>query len=51
MDQLDSGEKLIIDSDCTQATETIPRWAADEGHDVADYRGEKLIAQCRCEPE
>lgn len=37
MDQLDSGEKLVIDFDCTQATETIPRWAADEGHDVADF--------------
>lgn len=44
------GEKLVFDFDCTQATETIPRWAADEGDDVADfhcwsanYRGEKLI--------
>ncbi|CAM4039127.1 hypothetical protein CHUV2995_02122 [Corynebacterium diphtheriae subsp. lausannense] len=37
MNQLDSGEKLVIDFDCIQATETIPRWAADEGHDVADF--------------
>lgn len=37
MNQRDSGEKLVIDFDCIQATETIPRWAADEGHDVADF--------------
>lgn len=37
MNQLDSGEKLVIDFDCIQATETIPCWAADEGHDVADF--------------
>lgn len=35
--ELDSGEELIIDFDCTQATESIPQWAADNGHGVKDF--------------
>lgn len=35
--QLQPGEKLVIDFDCTQATETIPQWAADNGHSVEDF--------------
>lgn len=35
--ELDAGEELIIDFDCTQATETIPQWAADNGHGVKDF--------------
>ena len=35
--ELDPGEELIIDFDCTQATETIPQWAADNGHGVKDF--------------
>lgn len=31
---LESGDLLIIDYDCAQATETLPRWAAEAGHHV-----------------
>lgn len=27
---------LTIDFDCTQATESIPRWADKEGHEIVD---------------
>ena len=37
MSELDPGEELIIDFDCTQATESIPQWAADNGHGVKDF--------------
>ena len=37
MSELNSGEELIIDFDCTQATESIPQWAADNGHGVKDF--------------
>ena len=37
MATLSSGERLVIDFDCTQATEAIPRWAADDGHAVTDF--------------
>lgn len=38
MASLQSGDELVIDFDCTQATESIPQWAAQEGHAVSDYR-------------
>lgn len=38
LDSLDAGEELVIDFDCTQGTETIPRWAAENGHEVTDFR-------------
>ncbi|MFJ7677879.1 sulfurtransferase TusA family protein [Peribacillus sp. NPDC097198] len=31
------GEELIINFDCTQATESIPRWAAMEGHEITEF--------------
>lgn len=31
------GQHLVIDFDCTQGTETIPQWAADDGHEVTDF--------------
>ena len=34
---LKSGEELEILFDCTQATETIPQWAAEEGHEIVDF--------------
>ncbi|GAA4845099.1 sulfurtransferase TusA family protein [Paenibacillus vulneris] len=34
---LNSGDELIINFDCTQATESIPRWAAEEGHTITEY--------------
>ena len=37
MNDLTSGDELVIDFDCTQATETIPRWAAEAGHSVTNY--------------
>ncbi|SMB84757.1 hypothetical protein SAMN05660745_01258 [Corynebacterium glucuronolyticum] len=37
MNELEPGECLRIDFDCTQATESIPRWAADEGYEVTDF--------------
>lgn len=37
MATLNKGDKLIIEFDCTQATEAIPQWAAEEGYEVCDY--------------
>jgi len=37
MEKLNSGDELVIDFDCTQATESIPRWAAEAGHTVTNY--------------
>ena len=37
MAELEQGEALVIDFDCTQATESIPQWAADEGHEIRDF--------------
>lgn len=38
MKDLNSGQSLVIDFDCTQATEAIPQWAAEDGHEVTDFR-------------
>ncbi|MBD7944270.1 MULTISPECIES: sulfurtransferase TusA family protein [Psychrobacillus] len=35
--ELNSGDELVIEFDCTQATESIPRWAAEEGHNITNY--------------
>lgn len=37
MKTLRSGDHLVIDFDCTQATEAIPQWAATDGHEVTDF--------------
>lgn len=37
IEELDSGDELVINFDCTQATESIPRWAAEAGHKVTNY--------------
>lgn len=37
MQRLEVGEELVIDFDCTQATDSIPRWAAMDGHEVTNY--------------
>lgn len=37
MEQLSSGDELVIHFDCTQATESIPRWAAEAGHEVTNF--------------
>ena len=38
MDGLAPGDRLVIDFDCTQATDAIPQWAAKDGHAVEDFR-------------
>lgn len=35
--ELSSGDELVIEFDCTQATDTIPRWVMEEGHNVTNY--------------
>ncbi|APT93010.1 membrane protein [Corynebacterium phocae] len=35
---LEPGDSLVIDFDCTQATDSIPTWAADEGHVISDFQ-------------
>ena len=35
---LESGEHLVIDFDCTQATDAIPQWCATDGHEITDFR-------------
>ncbi|HOB05061.1 MAG TPA: sulfurtransferase TusA family protein [Propionibacteriaceae bacterium] len=35
--QIPVGDELVIDFDCTQATEAIPLWAAENGHPVTHF--------------
>ncbi|MDO5663202.1 MAG: sulfurtransferase TusA family protein [Brachybacterium sp.] len=35
--QIETGDDLVIGFDCTQATEAIPQWAAQAGHDVVHF--------------
>lgn len=37
MADLEVGDFLKIDFDCTQATDAIPRWAATDGHEVTEF--------------
>ena len=37
MKGLNSGAELEVQFDCTQGIESIPRWAAEEGHEVTNY--------------
>ena len=37
MGQLAPGDELRIDFDCTQATESLPQWAAEDGHEVTHF--------------
>ena len=37
IEELNSGDELVIEFDCTQATESIPRWAAEAGHTVTNF--------------
>ena len=34
---LDIGDELVINFDCTQATDAIPRWAAEAGYPVTNF--------------
>ncbi|AFJ46855.1 sulfurtransferase TusA family protein [Shimwellia blattae] len=38
MAKLACGDLLVIAYDCAQATESLPRWAAEEGHTVTDFQ-------------
>ena len=35
--QLNAGDELVIDFDCTQATDSIPHWAAAAGYPVTNF--------------
>ncbi|KYC89765.1 sulfurtransferase TusA family protein [Heyndrickxia sporothermodurans] len=37
IEEIESGDELVIKFDCTQATESLPRWAAEEGHAVTNF--------------
>ncbi|WP_151952522.1 sulfurtransferase TusA family protein [Brevibacterium sp. Marseille-P9724] len=37
METLPVGDELKIDFDCTQATEAIPEWAAENGYPVTHF--------------
>ncbi|OOF77144.1 oxidoreductase [Rodentibacter caecimuris] len=37
MAKLNKGDGLEIEFDCTQATEAIPTWAAEEGYEVSNF--------------
>lgn len=37
MEELSVGDELVIDFDCTQATESLPRWAVQNGHEVISF--------------
>ncbi|MBT1003537.1 sulfurtransferase TusA family protein [Paenarthrobacter sp. DKR-5] len=37
MATLTGGDELVINFDCTQATDAIPRWAAENGYPVTDF--------------
>lgn len=34
---MDNGDELVINFDCTQATEAIPQWAAENGYPVTHF--------------
>ena len=34
---LDLGDELVTNFDCTQATDALPRWAAEEGYPVTNF--------------
>ncbi|TFD02340.1 sulfurtransferase TusA family protein [Cryobacterium sinapicolor] len=35
--KLDLGDELTISFDCTQATDALPRWAAENGYPVTHF--------------
>ena len=37
MEDLDTGDELVIGFDCTQGTQSLPAWAADNGYTVTDF--------------
>ena len=37
IDLLAIGDELVINCDCTQATDALPRWAAEAGYPVTNF--------------
>lgn len=37
MQELNVGDELVIIFDCTQGTQSIPEWAAEEGYEVKEF--------------
>ena len=37
MEELNVGDELVIGFDCTQGTQTLPAWAADNGYTVTEF--------------
>lgn len=37
IDEIDSGDELVINFDCTQATDSLPRWAAETGLTIENF--------------
>lgn len=37
IETIQSNDELEIKFDCTQATDTIPRWAAEAGHSITNF--------------
>lgn len=37
INQVEPGGRLVVDFDCTQATESLPRWAAGAGHVIESF--------------
>ncbi len=35
--QIPVGDELVIDVDCTQATDALPQWAAESGYPVTNF--------------
>ncbi|MCY7288761.1 MAG: sulfurtransferase TusA family protein [Cryobacterium sp.] len=35
--KLNLGDELVINFDCTQATDALPRWAAEQGYPVTHF--------------
>ncbi len=45
MAKLNKGDGLEIEFDCTQATEAIPAWAAEEGYEVTNFASKQASKQ------
>lgn len=37
VNEIGPGDELVINFDCTQATESIPRWAAETGLTITNF--------------
>lgn len=37
IETINSGDELEVQFDCTQGTESIPRWAAEAGHTITNF--------------